>query len=524
MSGQSTSPLSIDPAVIKPFIKNYTSKFETWLLAVILTDAGFWEEHCKAKINHSSGKFRFYDFIKPVDNEIYKQINMFYNVGRSSATPVTQMSTMLLTGIFQSMFEEGKIAKDTWAFLKDRLTELDGEIGRSEVLQTQIRPLVESGLPYWLEYKHAAQLLHYYQKNPSDTQTIISQLQKSLDEGCCINAAEQQSFCDAMDFDVSEGDPDEANVVRMPIANMPLLTKVLGGGVRKGETALVIGASGAGKTVFAIQAATGLALNGFKTAYITTEQPGHELVPRCISCNTGIPFDLITDGIKTAIRDKKLTQSQIDQISEFRVSIGDNLRFENWCNSGSKLLTHLEPLIKRYMETTGLDALIIDWLGGGLDLSPQERERLHLFIAYVVDMLKNLARKYNIFILVMGQANKKKSAGKARLSVEDNDGSNTIDQPFTWAAGISSLQESATKQFNELQEAYKRRQYINLWKNRKQKPVSYPVYRDFEFQKFTEKEQSEIMDMPARSVTYPSVTVTPGPLPFEAGSEGMVHI
>ena len=85
-------------------------------------------------------------------------------------------------------------------------------------------------------------------------------------------------------------------------------------------------------------------------------------------------------------------------------------------------------------------------------------------------------------------------------------GCNTLDQHLT-GCRYSSLQESggaANKQkVNQIQESYLRKQCLNIWKGRMNGAYAYPIYREFEFQRFVEKETLELVagqDMPTRII------------------------
>ena len=91
----------------------------------------------------------------------------------------------------------------------------------------------------------------------------------------------------------------------------------------------------------ACQIASGLALNGFNVLLISTEQHAVNLVPRCISANTGIPFNLIADGVKHAVKIEKLNQTQIQEIKDFTDLMKNHLYFENWGLKGNRITTSL---------------------------------------------------------------------------------------------------------------------------------------------------------------------------------------
>ena len=512
--------VQLDPTFIKTFVNQNRSFFETALLLTIIKDFEFWVNNCKESLNQQETttvdavtnrpiRLKFQDFTKPIDNEIYEQIRMFYStVGNEtsligSAKYQIKANRELILAMLADKVKTFQLSEQEFRTAENRLNEIEASMPATQSeFETSTKLIVEAGLKFWFEQQRLAQVSTFITKNRGkfNASVLKNTLDKlvSIDSSTALNPDDEkakafESFEAAMDADIEE------NVGhRMPIATLPLLTKALGGGVLKGESGLICSTSGGGKTVFACQFAIGTALNGFKTLYITTEQMSTFLVPRMLAATASIPFNKIKDGLSKAIKSGTVTQAEVERAREVNTMVKDYLQFANWCKSGEKLQTGLEPLILQKMEEWGgLDCIIVDWLGGGIKLPVEAYDKRFAYFMDVVNSIKDLATKYGIFFLVLAQANKQKVAGRVKLDVDCIDGCNTLDQPLTWAAGISALQDtggSAGRQkVNQLQESYLRRQCLNIWKGRMNGAFAYPIYREFEYQRFVERETVELV-------------------------------
>ena len=512
--------VQLDPTFIKTFVNQNRSFFETALLLTIIKDFEFWVNNCKESLNQQETttvdavtnrpiRLKFQDFTKPIDNEIYEQIRMFYStVGNETsiigaAKCQIKANRELILAMLADKVKTFQLTEQEFRTAENRLNEIEASMPATQSeFETSTKLIVEAGLKFWFEQQRLAQVSTFITKNRGkfNASVLKNTLDKlvSIDSSTALNPDDEkakafESFEAAMDADIEE------NVGhRMPIATLPLLTKALGGGVLKGESGLICSTSGGGKTVFACQFAIGTALNGFKTLYITTEQMSTFLVPRMLAATASIPFNKIKDGLSTAIKSGTVTQAEVERAREVNTMVKDYLQFANWCKSGEKLQTGLEPLILQKMEEWGgLDCIIVDWLGGGIKLPVEAYDKRFAYFMDVVNSIKDLATKYGIFFLVLAQANKQKVAGRVKLDVDCIDGCNTLDQPLTWAAGISALQDtggSAGRQkVNQLQESYLRRQCLNIWKGRMNGAFAYPIYREFEYQRFVERETVELV-------------------------------
>lgn len=493
---------------IKSFVKNNMRFYETALLLIILDNFNFWETKCKNIINVSNGGLRFNDFTQSIDNDIYREICSIYSAIpeniRNSGTTIKASKEIILAMIANKCSDpKSKLNPNDLIVAELRFKDVEA-LRMDPLMQSEnasLISIVESGMAYWLEMRRVVQIANYSIRNLDkiDATSVISKIQGSIDQiGANIKEDSDaiQSFGQALDS-VTKSEEDDS-MSRIPLPGLPILTKALGGGLKHGETGLIIAGSGGGKTVIALQIASGVALLGYKSLFITTEQHAKALSSRIAACNANILFDKIKDGVAL----NKLNEAEINRMLQIRGPLDANLEFANWCKTGEMLETHLEQLIKDKKSRDGLDVLVIDWLGGGLGVTAEQADKMQNYMMHCVNRIKILALQYNIFILVLAQTNEKDEKRKMKLGRIDIDRCHTLDQPFTWALGISSLQAPSNQRVNSPQESYLRKQYVNIWKGRMAGDLFYPIIREFEYQRFVEKEITELNNMPARTVNF----------------------
>ena len=476
---------SSDNSFIKPLIQHNTKFFENSLISSIIRSKEFWKSYCLDKINvridpqSRINKNCYEDFSSSIDNDIYECVNEYYSA-YSDNESVTEISVPILQSMFSGKIEENKMFSQDLDFLNDRIASLNSMLNCEEKeFKNNVLRLAEDGFSIWLEFRRVHQISHINRNKNIDADEMISQLKSAV--------TKVKSF----DVDVMEVDDaieSEESKARMPISTMPILTKIMGGGVMKGEPGLIVTGSGGGKTIISSQIAQGLAANLYTVVFYTTEQHANKIVPRMVSAATGIPFMYIKDGIKDAINKNVLSKTQLDQIQEWAALMKGKLFFENWCNNGFRIKTHLEKSVKWYKENKNIDAIVFDWLGGGVEFAPSGDNKKTEYYNYNAKLFVDVCKMYDVFGLITAQINPKQAEKISHITINEVDSSKTLDQYLTWAAGISSIPENVQRAATSLKTNYKRQQTFNIWKNRLGSPTSYPVIREFEFQRFVEKE------------------------------------
>jgi archaellum biogenesis ATPase FlaH len=498
-----------DNPAIKSLIRSNTRLFEQYLLAAMVLSYDFWRVYCKDRVNAKIGTYRAYeDFSKSIHNNIYDGIVVFYNalgdksseVAENECRTDTGVDLNFVMGLLRDQMYLGKLSIEDVKFAEESLSDIRKLISDSLDNKEVIFSFAKSGLAFWLELRRVAQITTNTYNSKITAEELITKI-KSATDGLSVEDSTCMSFEDAVDFE----DTDNGGY-RMPVATLPIFTRVLAGGLKKGETGIVASLPSGGKTVFACQLAVGLALNAFKVLFISTEQHAVNLVPRCVSLSTNIPFDLINDGIRHAINNNKLSKQQISEIKEFTQLVKPYLYFENWGLKGNKITSSLEHAIDSFVELNGgLDVVIIDWIGGGIEKPPEEKAKKNEYYDYTMKYICKVMKQKHLAGVVMAQVNPKQAENIAMITITELADCKTLDQDASWALGISRLENPKTRVSNQIQASYKSQQTFNFWKNRLSPPYHYPVIRDFAYQRFVEKEQASPMSNVMTKVELASV-------------------
>lgn len=490
-------PVMTENSAVKKVVRSNTRLFEQYLIAAMLVSYDFWSGYCRNRINTSISSYKNYnDFTKSIYNEIYDCICTFYEtLDDSMEKSSIVVDKGFIIGLLKDKMYKGQISIEDVKFAESSLDDIDKliESGKSNNYFA-IFQFAKSGFAYWLELRRVAQITENNYNSKITADELIHKI-KSATSDVVIDDSTFMSFDEAVDYeDVDNGG------FRMPIATLPIFTRVLAGGLKKGETGIVASLPSGGKTIMACQIASGLALNGFNVLLISTEQHAVNLVPRCITANTGIPFNLIADGVKHAIKIGKLSQTQIQEIKDFTDLMKNHLYFENWGLKGNRITTSLESTIDLYVKTHGkLDVVIIDWIGGGIEKPPEDKTKKNEYYDYTMKFICRVMKQKHLAGVVMAQVNPKQAEDVNLITINELADCKTLDQDASWAMGISRLENPKKRISNQIQASYKTQQTFNFWKNRLSPPYHYPVIREFGFQRFAEREQANpMMNVPQR--------------------------
>lgn len=266
----------------------------------------------------------------------------------------------------------------------------------------------------------------------------------------------------------------------------PRLDDCLGGGFAKGQATLAIAAPGSGKTVFANQVASGMAMfNGedVRGLLVSTEEEHDELFPRLVSSRLSIDFNKIKDGVDP----NNLSPEERGKVMDLVRDIGDKLVYENWqkLDSGTSFEQDMEACILNHIREFGrLDFLVFDWLGAGISSKIGDDLGLaRLLYQQAADALCNLAKKYQIAVVFFAQANKSQSEGKQRVRAIHCGECKSLDNNAYVVIGISGLKKKS-EDTEDQEDAFEPRQYLFFDKNRKARAKLLHVDREFHYQRF----------------------------------------
>lgn len=482
-----TNTLSNDNSV-KKIINNNINYYETCLLAAIICDVKFWKENCLYNINTAKNKFSNYkDFSKPIDNILYDTISDFYkalsvNGLISSGMRVTEE---IISNLIQNKLKENLLVIDDSKQIEIRLKEILAII-KNNTIEESILVLINNGFDYWVDLRRTKQVTADNLRQGGSSDDLLLQI-KNATSRLKQNKIDNRGIMDVLsEYELDEDDSWE----RIPIANLAQLTKCMGGGIKKKESMLIIAPSGGGKTTIACQIASGLCLGGCKVVYITTEQPDGELLPKITSCCANIPYEKIKDGFyhtdEFGVKTPILNTEEFEEASKLWKELNGNLFFENWCESGSKIMTDLDNTIEKHKELNNIDVVILDWIGGGITINTNANSEYRMVLREGCRQIKDLAHKYNVAIIGMAQAGTKKSTDVKAINATHIDEFTEMHQYFTWGLGISALGINPKGNFSGEIENKATKQFFNLFKTRKSKSKLYPVITDFDYSRFVE--------------------------------------
>lgn len=474
---------------IEKLISGNTGYYENCLLGLIIKRGKFWENRCKFSINQKKNNFdHFCDFTKPTDNILYENINIYYGAlsGAGAIIDSTSLDPKIIINICENRRKEGILNGNDIEQIKFRLEEIESSVRDLDL--EGLQALVESCFDRWLDGRRISQITKESSNSNIDTQTLLNRIKLATDGIVKGKGIDKRGIKDILKSynNIEESDSWE----RMPIANLHELTKAMGGGIKKKEAMLVIAPPGGGKTTISCQIAVGLVLANRKVVYITTEQPDTELFPKMLSCAASIPYEKIRDGLMK--KDKSgnlipvLSKEELNIAAPIWNKMDNKLFFENWCDSGGKIRSQLNSTIEQYKKEQDIDVVIIDWIGGGLEMNADQGDLKRFFYDDCCNMIKDACNKYNIAIIACSQASSKKAEGITAITSAEISECTMMHTYFTWALGISALGINKKKNFNGEIDNTSEKQYFNLFKTRKSKGKLYPVLTDFGYSRFIE--------------------------------------
>jgi replicative DNA helicase len=217
------------------------------------------------------------------------------------------------------------------------------------------------------------------------------------------------------------------------------LDQALGGGVRPGDSTLIIGQPGSGKTLLTCQIASAMAIAGTPTMIISTEETARQLAPRSVSHLCGIPYD----GIAYGIDESDMTPSQLALYRNMIAKLNESVfLISHWEDSSKDLKDGFEMLMNETAKKMGRfpQVVFLDYLGGAFGKTRCNDPHVHrkLLQGGAVAMA-NLARRFNIHTITTAQANAKQCLGRIRVDASVLSECKTLDEPMTNVIGITAL-------------------------------------------------------------------------------------
>lgn len=472
---------------LKLYVDKCKPQFEFDLMKMLISDINIFNNITRQVININyieSDTHYGYDFTKPIDNILYKLIYRYYmsqiEVGVIKGGIGKNTIKMLLTGLYESKDinpDEYEIGKERLNTLYESLCEKGGEA------------IVKQAFSYWINTQRTKQITNKVSNSrKSKTLSDLSlEIEKELKNVESVSSSSIETMEDIFNPEKEYQIKDEDIPKRYGIG-INLVDNNLVGGVGKGESLLVVLPSGGGKTVFCCQMAAYNASLGNDLLFITTEQPPRELIPRMFSNMCSIPFVKVRDGMDFALSANVLDEEELVRVKECSNLISSSISF-SWWKGGDKLIEKdLEPELKQYETKHGKlpDLVIFDWLGAAIDQSwrgkanSSQRDSLKFSAKYYTDLM----RKYNIAGVITMQADENLSKKAARITADLISESKNIHQNVTLGVGISALRTNREEAASTGKE-YRDKQFLTNFKARKIQAFTMPIFRDFNYQRFT---------------------------------------
>ena len=469
--------------------------YERCLLSAILNNYDFWLTRCRLNINIRKDRYSsFSDFSKPVDNQIYKVVTDFYmalsSINNMAANNIKISKESIIGAIKANKDKQYSQTSDFIESIQNRIDEINSDTPYDAFVLN----IADKGLELWIGRRRVTQLSSDIISGSKKAESLqsLSDLFKRESDRIVRTKSEDTKSIDDILFSYDNSEEDDSHI-RIPVGAFKPLTENMNGGIKRGEWMLVIAPPGGGKTTISCQLASEMAEKGYKILYITTEQPGSELLPKMVSSGAYVSYSKIMDGFKSADlsgESGKLSASEIKRIKDFISKISKNVYFENWCTSGAKIKSHLNTVVEQHIRDHGVDCVFIDWIGGGIEFNADRGDLKRHFLDESCKIIKDVALANNVAIIACSQASAKKSEDIRFITASEISEHTQMHVYATWALGISCL--SLNKKNNKASvngeiDNKKKEQFFNLFKTRKSKGIAFPVETNFEYSRFEDK-------------------------------------
>jgi len=394
--------------------------------------------------------------------------------------PTPQLSWEFVQTCMSHVAQLGKLPtgelQEVWEYFFHLVTA--GEASAALILsQTNL------GMTYWLKQRRCEIITQRSRTERWESDKLSSYLRA---ENSFVDGISKSTDIAFDIWEVLATPMPDVERMRTSIAQLNLR---LAGGFGRGEAFLFIGASGAGKSVASTQFASEWALANKKVALITTErtQGTNEFTLRILSQHCKIPYEQIVNGF----RPEKLQQSQLQAVDEFKQWVNKrNFRVIEWFKKPKRDIRAglRDELLKAADVMGGLDAFVLDWIGGSLDEDEKnDPKKIRLAYNSGCETVAELGGELNCAAITFAQAHNKTGKNKARVDASAMQESSSMDKAMTGVIGISAIQ-STEVQDDGSGDNYVDDQFLFISKARKGRGGLVPVKRLFGYQKFVDRD------------------------------------
>lgn len=269
------------------------------------------------------------------------------------------------------------------------------------------------------------------------------------------------------------------------------VNRQMGGGLARGDATLLVAATGAGKTVAAAQCAGHFSLKcNAKGVFISTEQKGPGVLPRMVSCFSGVLFkelnkfrtvqlDTLSQG------DRALSLAVIERLKQ------SHFYFRDW-KPGDSIISGIKSIVEHYCEKLSpdgtLDYVVMDWIGGSIEHGARDQEETRMRMQHAADTMALLADDLNIVTLATAQANPMQAAKTQQVGGQHIAECKTMHRHFENLIGLSGLQDvSVNNETEDVTARYLPEQYLYIDKSRFGPGGLIPVTRRFHVQRLDDR-------------------------------------
>ena len=410
--------------------------------------------------------------------------------GRNKITQ--NKNRVLFDGIlsFREINEQQELVPRTWIDDYVRQAIQDGKLLPQEVAEmsayidhlyeraTQDTVATVDGAPFkiWYEVSIAEDVVKL--ANTQENDLSVLGLQELVAD--VSNLSPDSDLSEVVSFDEAMSHGHDGSVPLIPCC-MPQVNEKIGGGFRRGESTLVAGATGGGKTVFATMLAADFASQGVNTVFVTTEQKPYELLTRMLSNRCAIPFSEFSEMGEHCIIPPNVANvpEYMINITAQREQMKDHLKFLDWSNaSGKTAQQDLEADLLVMHRQFPFEVVVFDWIGGALS---RTRDSLREVYIDAANKLHDLAKKHHWVVVMFAQLNKRLCDKKRYCNSTMLAEATAMADNATNAIYISALRPEDGSDTNA---SYNDIQWFNVDKARKGPAGSLMVVRNFAYQKF----------------------------------------
>lgn len=448
-SRSASKPPEVAFSLLQMLVDSSMVTFERYVLTAALRSLRFYRDHRNqiCPFHPNTGRWRP-DFSTSRFNAIYQHADQIWRlydtivVQQDMEIPQEHLEAILIDSANQGRIP-GEVIQEILQDLKQDL------YANAAPTPAFLDALGGEALQYWIDLRIS-------------TQTVARISAKAASENITLDVLESTLVRARMDaqagvsrsvagHDVLRGTRLLKGKLR---SGLPDLDSALGGGYAWGETTMVAGMNGGGKTVLAVQAAVNAIMQGRRVAFITTEEPPHKLITRMVQNYCKMPARrleaglVVDDGNKAGLLTNLIpVQLWADPLYGGMLMMLDAMMSNflwiiDWTQESHSMVSEFDNEISK-LKAAAFDSevIIMDWVGGALE-KDKDVDRRRLLYEESVNHLVNHGKRHNTINFVMAQLDKVKAARKKRPTMDMLSECKTMSNNIHNWIGISSLTET----------------------------------------------------------------------------------